>query len=136
MKRDDQPIETFARKFAGNLMDQQKAEMVFNLSEKLNKHIEEDVAHPIVDPKQRSKDKQNLYYEDADEDENYQKGELSTNVQGSPNGIATINEMLHNENGVFSRDLSRIPVKVKSFRFDIDVEKWGSLRQPKEREAI
>ena len=104
--------------------------MIFNLSEKNNEHIEEDIAYPIVDPEQRSEDEHNRYYEDADEDENYQEGELPTNVQGSPNGITKINEMLHNMNGVFSRDLSRISAKVKPFRLDIDVEKWESLRQP------
>ena len=130
MDRDNQPIETLARKSTGNLMDQQKAEMIFNLSEKINKHIEEDIAYPIVDPEQRSEDEHNRYYEDADEDECYQEGELPTNVQDSPNGITKINEMLHNMKGVFSKDLSRIPAKVKPFRLDIDVEKWESLRQP------
>jgi len=130
MERDDQPIETLARKSTENLMDQQKAETIFNLSEKLNKHIEEDVAYPIVDPKQRSEDEHNRYYEDADEDKIYQEGELPTNMQGSPNGIEKINEMFHNVKGVCSKDLSRIPAKVKPFRLDIDVEKWESLRQP------
>jgi len=41
-----------------------------------------------------------------------------------------MNEMLHNVNGVFSRDLGKIPPKVKRFRLDLNVEKWESLRQP------
>jgi len=85
MESNDQPIENLARKSTVNLMDQKKAEMIFNLSEKLNKLIEEDVAYPIVDLEQQSEDENNCYYKDTDEAENYQEGELPTDVKGSLN---------------------------------------------------
>ena len=105
-------------------------EMLFALAEKMENSRDVENLHHLVDPEQRSEDEHERYYEDGDEDENYEEGELPSKVEASSDkALEEWMKALKEFSSVFSKELSRKPAKVKPYELDIDKEKWERTRQ-------
>ena len=127
--QDDSPIETIARKANSTKVVPKIKDMLFALSEKMNSPEEVENLFHLVDPEQRSEDENDRYYEDADEEEEYEEGEMPTKIEGTEEALKEIHLMLQRRKNVFSKTLSREPAKVKPYKIDIDEEKWMNIRQ-------
>jgi hypothetical protein len=72
-----------------------------------------------------------LYFKDMDKNDEYEEGALPTQVFGTPEFRAKMDEMHKKYANIFSRSLAKLPADVPAFKFIIDKEKWAARKEPK-----
>jgi hypothetical protein len=109
-------------------------EETMDLIAHLSQREQEDIEAGKTIPLNRSKSddaEDELYFKDMDKNDEYEEGALPTQVFGTPEFRAKMDEMHKKYANIFSRSLAKLPADVPAFKFIIDKEKWAARKEPK-----